>query len=166
MFNFKEIKVIYDALRPISQSSVDALRVIQKMHGMVSSTTWESIAPCVRPYSPNKPDDTDFRERIVVFESERELLRLLEEVAWKKEKDDAGHQFVIVCVPNPGLADRIGKEIWRYLGRQFEPARYQLERRNIELRNGLHIHVVTAHGHDMCGLSVEWAFLYNEVSGF
>ena len=163
MFNFKEIQTIHDALQnyPIALNRTD---IIKKIFSMVSQTTWESVAPCVRAFNPNKPGDTDFRERIVVFESERELLRLLEEVAMKKESD-AGHQFVVVHVPSPGLAERIGEEIWRYIGSRFEPRHYYLDRNKIELRNGLHIDVEHKGNYGM-GITYEWAFLYNEVSGF
>lgn len=164
MFNFRELHVIHDALQnyPIAPERTD---IIKKIFNMVSASTLDSFAPCVRPRNPNKPEDTDQRERMVVFDSERELLRLLEEVAFAKEKI-IGHQFVAISLPSAGLADVVAEKVWRYIGGQFEPQRHGIDRRRFELKNGLHIEVMNRGSYGMCGMVYEWVFFYNEVSGF
>ena len=179
MFTFTEIDLIKQGLERLTIDSSEngywpeeKESLLAKIQAMVSRETLFSIAPCVRPSSDarKKNDVGGFTtvpvtsaDRMKVFESERELARDLIQIArdgWKAGRREA----VLVSVPHSGLVEPLVRTLSTAL-HQFILTKISITRGSLEFESGLIVRVVSSPLGSR-GMSIDWAFFYNEVSGF
>lgn len=156
MFTFKEIGIIVAALQ--ANSAEPQKEVLKKIDRMVQRRTLEAVIPQIK--QPKETDKWHPSDRAKVFETQRELVSEIREIA------KGGKSEVLVCVPNRGLKDILTETVGESLiplGLQRKYCRGG----SIVCENEFKVHVVDMNREEAVrGRPVDWAFFYNEVSGF